>query len=118
MADITPALQATTGASGARVYLWETLTAANAAGAAILLPGSTECVGAFTVTGTPDSATAVLQGSNDGTNWFTMLDKHGTATSLTAAGAFEFATAFKYIRPSTSGGGGSQDLDVIVTLRN
>jgi len=68
-------------------------------------------------TGTFDTATLVLQGSNDGSTWAGLSDEFDTAISLTAAGWYEIRTAARFIRPSTSGGGGSQDIDVILVAR-
>lgn len=69
------------------------------------------------VTGTFDSATVTLAGSNDGTNWVTLKDMSGDAISLTAAGLIDFSSASLYLAPQFSGGGGSQDIDVILVLR-
>ncbi len=60
--------------------------------------------GSVQFTGTFGGATAVLQGSNDGTNWATLKDRTGTAISATAAGMFDIETGALQIRPSTSGG--------------
>jgi hypothetical protein len=67
--------------------------------------------------GTWDSATAVLQGSNDGATWFTLKDPGGNAISLTADGLRQILENTRYIRPSTSGGGGSADIDCRVIER-
>ena len=115
MADIT--LTRTT--NGDRdLVTWETLTSANAAGTVYESDGLRMAVATFQAFGTFDGATLVLQGSNDGTNWVTIVDSSTTSPiSLTAAGYAEISTAFAYIRPSTSGGGGSQDIDCILVAR-
>ena len=101
---------------GVETVTWETLTEADTGGGYIA--GSLKpLVGSIQVIGTFGSATIVLQGSNDNTNWVNLKDTGGTAISLTAAGAAEFSTAMAYIRPSTSGGS-SSDVDVIVCLRS
>ena len=64
---------------------WETLTSANAAGTAYGPSGTRAAVATLQAFGTFDSATLVLQGSNDGTNWETLSDTNGTAISLAAA---------------------------------
>jgi len=69
-----------------------------------------------TVTGTFDSNTLTMQGSNDGTIWFTLTDHVGVSVALTAAGGKLIAEAPRYIRPSL-GAGASSDIDVIVKLR-
>ena len=114
MADITPDRTAT---GDKDTVTWETLTSSNAAGSAYE-PGRTRAaIAAVQFTGTFDSATAVLQGSNDGSTWVTLNDTLGTAISFTAAGYAEVSTALAYIRPSTSGGSGSQDIDCILVAR-
>jgi hypothetical protein len=96
------------------VCLWETLTAANAVGDSLEMTAwsdrSVQFVGTF------DSATAVLQGSNDGTNWATLTDPQGNAISKTSAGLEAISELTRYIRPSTSGGGASQDIDCYVVI--
>lgn len=104
-------------AGGTTLVTWETLTSTNAAGTA-WEPIARQGLGiTFQVAGTPDSATIVLQGSNDGTNWLTVKDTLGSDVSLTAAGYAEVSTGFRYLRPSTSGGGGSQDIDCLLAAR-
>lgn len=96
---------------------WETLTSSNAAGSAYEPERTRAAIAAVQFTGTFDSATAVLQGSNDGTNWVTLNDTLGSAISFTSAGYAELSTALAYIRPSTSGGSGSQDIDCVLVAR-
>mgnify|MGYP001106044548 CR=1 FL=1 len=114
MADITHT-SATQGSLDA--ITWATLTSSNAAGNAYEPNGTKAGIATAHFTGTFDSATAVLQGSNDGTNWLTLLDTTGAAISMTATGYAELSTAFAYIRPRTYGGGGSQDSDCILVAR-
>jgi len=47
-----------------------------------------------------NSGTLTIQVSNDGTNWATLKDIHGTDVTFTATGTFELSTAAKYIRAS------------------
>jgi hypothetical protein len=68
------------------------------------------------VVGTFGGATVTLEGSNDGTNYVTMRDVDGADISFTAAGYAEFSTAFRYIRPASTGGTGD-DVDVYICLR-
>jgi hypothetical protein len=96
------------------ICLWETLTSANAVGDSLEMTAwsdrSVQFVGTF------DSATVVLQGSNDGTTWVTLTDPQGNAISKTAAGLEAISELTRYVRPSTSGGGGSQDIDVYLLV--
>lgn len=69
------------------------------------------------VTGTFGGATVTLQGSNDGTNWFTLKDPLGnnlTWTSSTATtGLKQIGEITLYLRPITAGGTGTS---VVVTV--
>lgn len=70
-----------------------------------------------TVTGTFGTSTVTFQGSNDGTNWFTLEDFTGTPiTGKTAAAMETIGNNPRYIRPSVSAGTGS-GLDVIILAR-
>ena len=114
MADVAPTISYV----GDRdVVTWTTLVSANANGS----PYQPERLRAVRATvqaiGTWDTATLVLQGSNDGTNWYTLNDAQGTAISFTADGYAELNTASLYIRPSTSSHGAGTDLDVILVAR-
>lgn len=60
------------------------------------------------------SATLVIQGSLDGTNWVTLADPNGNALSFTSGAKLEAVLEnTRYVRPSTSGGTGT-DLTVIL----
>jgi hypothetical protein len=67
-----------------------------------------------TVTGTFDSATITIQGSNDKTTWQTLSEPDGTALTFTSAGVKVIAEATRYVRETSAGGGASTDVDVIV----
>jgi len=66
--------------------------------------------------GTFGGATAVLQGSNDGTNWHTLLDPFGNQISMTAAGLTQVLEFTRYTRPSVSGGSGVAITATLVAL--
>jgi hypothetical protein len=55
------------------------------------------------VTGT-FGGTVTLQGSLDGTNWFTLDDTEGNPATFTSAGMVELSTAVPYFRPITGAG--------------
>lgn len=60
------------------------------------------------------SATLVIQGSLDGSNWVTLADPQGNAMSFTSGVKMETVLEnTRYIRPVTSGGTGT-DLTVIL----
>ena len=116
MATISPTIaRITPFGDEAHVITWALLTAANAVGAAIEMPGSSDR--SVQIDGTWDSATFVLQGSNDGTTWFTLTDPQGNAISKTSDALEMVSELTRYIRPSTSGGGGSQSINCRVLLK-
>jgi hypothetical protein len=96
------------------LVLWETLinSGGNNVGTGWKFAGGADIVGA--ALGTFDSATLIIQGSHDGVSWVTILDGAYNAISITEAGSFYLITPFDFLRPSTSGGGGSQDIDVFL----
>lgn len=94
------------------IMAWTPLIAANAVGdAKEWIHGRDRSV---QIEGTFDSATVVLQGSNDGTNWYTLTDPQGNAISKTSAALEQISEATRYIRPSVSSAGGSTSLTVTV----
>lgn len=103
------------GDRNTHVVSWETLTAANNVGQAVEMPGSSDRCVQFS--GVWNAATAVLQGSNDGVTWFTLTDPQGNAISKTSDALEQIMELTRYIRPSTSGGGGSQDIDCVVLMK-
>lgn len=110
--DFSPA-----NAGGTTLITWEELTSTNTAGTQ-WEPLARQGLGVTVqFLGTFDSAIAALQGSNDGTNWLTVKDTLGSDVSFTTAGYAEVSTGFRYLRPSTSGGSGSQDIDCILAAR-
>lgn len=99
--------------NGAILISWEALGNADD-GEAYALPFAADIT--VQAIGTFASATAKLQGSNDGTNWFDLTKRGGTsAASFTSAGGATANENPAYIRPVTSGGSGT-DVDVIVAI--
>jgi hypothetical protein len=58
------------------------------------------------VTGTFNGGTVVLEGSNDGANWFTLNDPQGNALSFTTAKIEQVLEACCFMRPKRSAGTG------------
>ncbi len=100
--------------NGAIVLTWEALGNADS-GTAFAVPFKTSIT--MQAIGTFGAATVTLQGSNDGTNWAPLQWKGKTATALalTSAGIAEAVECPAYIRPTTTGGTGT-DIDVIIAL--
>lgn len=71
-----------------------------------------------TITGTfGTGGTLVLQGSNDGTNWFSLTDPQANAISKTAAAMEIVLEAPRYIRPNVTAGDGTTSLTVQMCCR-
>ena len=66
-------------------------------------PKQSGIAAAIQVSGLSDS-TAVLEGSNDGTNWFPLKDLGQSNISFTSDGLVDFTSAAVYLRPALSGG--------------
>lgn len=99
--------------NGATLVTWEALGDADQ-GAGYAMPYAADIT--VQAIGTFGSATVRLQGSNDGTNWHGLTQKGGTtALTFTAAGLHSVNEMPAYIRPTTTGGTGT-DVDVIVAI--
>ena len=72
-----------------------------------------------TITGTFGTGTVVIQGSNDGTNWFTLKDPANAALSTTSTMLRAILENPLYIRPLVTGGDGTTSITVrLVARRN
>jgi hypothetical protein len=113
MATIVPKVTSLDDEKGVLV-LWETLTQTNTTGGAVTYPEYSDR--SVQVIGTFDSATITLQGSNDGTNFYSLSVVSGTTCAFTAAGLKGIFELPRYIRPILTGGTTS-DLDVYLFMR-
>src|SRR5215472_17865970 len=68
------------------------------------------------VTGTFAGATIVMEGSNDGINYFTLSSPAGAALSFTAAGLMQVNEPIAFVRPRVTVGSGAS-LTVTLTAR-
>ena len=93
--------------------LWKTVTCGDTGRAVELKDFNDNTV---QVTGTFNSQTLTIQGSNDNTTWFTLKLFTGVVAEFTEAGGGLIAEAPRYIRPSFSGSTGGE-LDVYLQLR-
>lgn len=109
-----PALGLQSDNRGVSMVSWTPLAGTDV-GAAIEMPSKSDRT--VQILGTFDSATVVLQGSLNGTDWQTLTDPQGNAISKTAAAIEAVSEAVRYMRPSVSGGGGSCALTVLVMCR-
>lgn len=69
------------------------------------------------VSGVFGGASVVLQGTNDGANWFSLTDAQGNALTFTAAGLKLVAEATWKVRPVVTGGDGTTAVDVHLLMK-
>lgn len=86
------------------IYTWSALATGDT-GAPLQGPGFTDA--SFQVGGTFGGATVVIEGSNDGITYGTLVDPFNTALSFTAANSpTQVLPIVLWIRPRVSGGAG------------
>lgn len=114
MADVTPTV-AHPGGQTLRAN-W-VLTQADSAGVAWPAPGAPDKT--VQVSGTFDSGTVVIQGSNEDTptNWATLHSPDGTDLSFTAAGIEAILENPLWIRPAVTGEGATASITVSILAR-
>lgn len=100
------------GAEGV-VSSWTPLTSANPNGDAVTVAGAKTSL-SYHILGTFGSATVVLKGSFDGTNYFTLEDMDGADVSVTAEGHGSLRDLPLFVKPTSSGGGGTQSVTVLL----
>jgi len=64
-----------------------------------------------------DGATVTIQGSNDQANFHTLNDPLGNVMSFTAAGLKQILEYSDHVKPVTTGGGGSQSIDITLVAK-
>ncbi len=96
------------------VYTWTPLAASDT-GAPVQGPGwADRCA---QVSGTFGAGgLCLIEGSNDGTNWFTLNDPFSNALSLAGASLKQITEVPYWIRPHISAGDGTTALTVILVL--
>ena len=100
-------------AVGDFVQVHEWLALGNESGAPFL--NNTRPDRTVQVTGTFDSATVLIEGSNDNSTWATLTDIDATALSFTSTALKLIRECPAYLRPTVSGGGGSVSINVYVS---
>lgn len=101
-------------ANNVAMYTWAAIPA-DSSGASVSGPGFTDR--SFSISGTFGGATVVIEGSNDGVNYFTLHDPFANALSFTAAALAEVTEMALYMRPRVIGGTASA-VDVVGVLCN
>jgi len=94
------------GAQTVRLATW-VLTDADATGTPLGPDWADYADRCFQSTGTIGTATIVLQGSNDGTNWQTLTSPAGSTITGTALSMRQVVENPLYVRPILTGAGGS-----------
>jgi len=97
------------------LHTWQ-LTTADGTGDVVSNPGASDRSVQF-VANTAGSATAILEGSNDETIWFTLTDGQGNAISFTASGGEMVAENMLFYRARLSTGGSGADWTVLLLSR-
>ncbi len=92
------------------------LTTGDTTGDGITIPGASDRTVQFI--GTFGGATVLLEGTLDGTNWFTLTDGQGNAISFTAAGGEFVAENTLFIRPRLSVAGSGAAITVFLLSRS
>lgn len=97
------------------VISWSAVTSADTFAAA---PFPAHADRSVQVTGTFSAATVVIQGSNDGgTTYATLNNPADAGLSFTSAGLEAILESTALIKPSASGGGGPQSVNVYIHMR-
>jgi len=89
---------------------WLALTTTNTSGSAF--PCASYSDRTIQVYGTFGGATITVQGSLDGTNWFTLNDQSDNAMTFTTARGDSVQQLTRFIQPVLTGGDGTTSLNV------
>lgn len=101
-----------------RVRTWTPLTTTNNDGAPISYASNGMGGVTFQVNGTFGAGgTLVVEGSNDGTNWYTLSDQANAAVSFSTAGLKTVRDQPLFIRPRVTAGDGTTSLTVVAALQ-
>lgn len=116
MATVTPTLSKVGDQDDSAVLLSWSLTTANTDGTPLeWTQWADRC---FTAFGTWGGATLTIQGSNDGTNWFTLSNAAGgTGATFTADGGKSIIELPRYVRPNLTTPGTGAAVSVALLAR-
>lgn len=116
MAVITPTIAEVRGfMENAHVITWATMLNGDS-GSPMEMPASE--IRSIQFDGTfGTGGTILLEGSNDGTNYFTLTDPQGNAISKTSAGLEAAQERPRFIRPRVSAGDGTTSLNARLLLK-
>lgn len=118
---VTPTFSKIRGPAGgidAVVVTWTPLTTANPAGAPFARADLDDRSVQFTGTFGGSSPSFLFEGSNDGTNFFTLANPFGVALSFGSPNLLQTNAPTAWVRPRlTSGGDGTTAVTVTMTAR-
>lgn len=97
------------------VVTWPNLNGANNTGAPVLFPQHSDKT--VQLTGCFNTATIVIEGSNDGTNYSNLTDRVGNVVSFTAAGLKSIMDSPLYVRPKVATNGAATDVEATMLMR-
>ena len=101
-----------------RVRTWTPLTTTNADGDPISYASNGMGGCTFQVNGTFGvGGVVVVEGSNNGVNWYTLNDQANLAVSFSAAGLKTVRDVPLYMRPRVSAGDGSTSVTVVAAFQ-
>ena len=96
------------------VVTWESL-AANETGDANEMPGSSDR--SVTISGTLSGATVIVEGSNNGTDYFTLTDPQGNPISFTSTKLKAISEITAFTRPRINGGDGLTNVRIDICIK-
>lgn len=111
MATITPTVSKPRGSQKTWLVIWAAIGDSDTCTEVSFPDGADMTV---QIVGTFNSATVVLQGSNDKSNWATLTDPQGNAISKSSAGLEAVEEHPLWVRPSSSGGTASSTTVILL----
>jgi hypothetical protein len=115
MATVNPSISTIEGDGSVMQIVWTPLTSTNLDGAPVRWCQYADR--SVQLSGTWGTATVVLQGSNDGTTWFTLTDPQTVAISKTADALEQVLEMTQFVRPLLSGGNGTTAVTANLLVR-
>lgn len=119
MATVAPTItdlgQSNNKQKGCHLIVWTPLNSTNTSGDPVGIEYGADRTVA--ITGTFNTGTVTIQGSLDGTNYFTLMDMQGTAISKTAAALEGIIEFVRYIKPVIATPG-TDSITVTLMTRN
>lgn len=104
------------GFENVAVISWTLLTTTNNVGREINMPSRSDKE--VQISGTPGSGGSVkIEGSNNGTDWYTLSDPDSNLLVFTAAGGKTILNNPVYVRPNVTAGDGTTSFTVTLCMK-